>query len=175
MSWQKLSSKQVYQNRFMTVTEDVLLTDHGDQVVFGVVRKVPGASIIPWDGTHFTLVGQYRYPVDFFSWEFPAGHFEHDDMESTARAELEEEAGLLAGKIEKIGEFHLAPGHHTQVIHFFLATQLSPGKQNLETAEKGMQIKQFTHAELNQMIQDGTIKDSLTIAALKFFELHTAK
>jgi ADP-ribose pyrophosphatase len=175
MTWQKLSSKQVYQNRFMAVTEDELVTDAGDKVTFGVVHKIPGASIVPWDGEYFTLVGQYRYPVDFFSWEFPAGHFEHANMESTARAELEEEAGLLAGKIEKIGEFHLAPGHHTQVIHFFLATDLSPGKQKLETAEQGMQVKQVTPAQLNEMIRSGEAKDSLTIAALKFFELHLAK
>jgi 8-oxo-dGTP pyrophosphatase MutT (NUDIX family) len=96
-------------------------------------------------------------------------------MESTARAELEEEAGLLAGRIEKIGEFHIAPGHNTQVIHFFLATDLSEGKQNLETAEAGMQIKQVTHEQLNQLIANGEVKDSLTIAALKFFELHQVK
>lgn len=175
MAWQKLSSKQVYQNRYMSVTEDVLLTDHGDKLTFGVVHKEAAASIIPWDGTHFTLVGQYRYPVDYFSWEFPAGHLEHDNLDEAARAELEEEAGLLAGKIEKIGEFHIAPGHNTQTIHFYLATNLTQGKQHLETAERGMQIKQVTHDELNRMIGDGIVKDSLTIAGLKFFELYLAK
>ncbi len=175
MTWKKLSSVEKYKNRYMTVTEDELVTDQGDQVTFGVVHKIPGACIIPWDGQNFTIVGQYRYPVDFFSWEFPAGHFEHENMESTARAELEEEAGLVADKIEKIGEFHLAPGHHTQIIYFFLATGLSASKQNLETAEKGMQIKKVTPQELNQMIINGDVKDSLTIAALKFFELYLAK
>ncbi|MFZ2199382.1 MAG: NUDIX hydrolase [Microgenomates group bacterium] len=174
MTWQKISSTEKYKNRYMTVTEDEVVTDYDDHVMFGIVHKKPGASIIPWDGQYFTIVGQYRYPVDYFSWEFPAGHFEHENMESTARAELEEEAGLLAGKIEKIGEFHLGPGHHTQIIHFFLATELSQGKQNLETAEKGMQIKKVTHEELNQMIKSGEVKDSLTIAALKFFELYLA-
>jgi len=175
MNWQVLSSKQVYKNRYMTVTEDELVTEHGDKVVFGIVRKDAGVSIVPWDGQYFTIVGQYRYPVDYFSWEFPAGHFEHANIASAAKAELEEEAGLLAGKIEKIGEFHLAPGHHTQVIHFYLATDLSQGQQHLETAEKGMQVKQVTHAELNEMIRLGVIKDSLTIAALKYFELYLAQ
>jgi 8-oxo-dGTP pyrophosphatase MutT (NUDIX family) len=175
MVWQQLSSKQVYANRYMSVTQDVLLTDHNDQVTYGIVHKQPGASIIPWNGQHFTLVGQYRYCVDFFSWEFPAGHLEHDNLEEAARTELEEEAGLLAGNIVKIGEFHIAPGHNTQVIHFYLATDLSQGKQHLETAEKGMQIKQVTHDELNQLIETGVVKDSLTIAALKFFELYLSK
>lgn len=174
MSWQKLSSKKFYENRFMTVTEDEVVTDHGDTVKFGIVHKNPGVSIVPWDGTHFTIVGQYRYAVDYFSWEFPAGHFEHDSILDAANAELEEEAGLQAGKVEKIGEFHIAPGHNSQVINFYLATDLSSGKQHLEVAEKGMKVKQVTHSELNLMIKSGEIKDSLTIAALKFFELYMA-
>lgn len=175
MVWKKISSRQVYHNRFMEVTEDRLITSHGDEVVFGVVHKNPGVSIIPWDGQYFTLVRQYRYPVDFDSWEFPAGHIEHKNIVASARAELEEEAGLIADSIEKIGEFHLAPGHNTQVIHFYLATDLSPGKQNLEPAEKGIEIGKFTHQELNEMIKSGDIMDSLTIAGLKFFELHVSK
>jgi 8-oxo-dGTP pyrophosphatase MutT (NUDIX family) len=175
MTWQQKSSKQVYKNRFMTVTEDQVVTDHGDTVTFGIVHKQPGVSVIPWDGKYFTLVGQYRYPVNYFSWEFPAGHLEHENLEAAVRAELEEEAGILADTIVKIGEFHIAPGHNTQIIHFYLATELQEGRQNLETAELGMEIKKVTQSELNELIAKGVVKDSLTIAGLKFFELYLAK
>jgi ADP-ribose pyrophosphatase len=140
MMWQKSVQPKI-SYRYITVTHDEVITDSGDKVEFGVVHKNPGASIIPWDGQYFTLVGQYRYAVDYFSWEFPAGHFEHENMEGTARAELEEEAGLLAGKIEKIGEFHIAPGHNTQTIYFFLATDLSAGKQNLKLRKRVCRLK----------------------------------
>lgn len=159
----------------MTVTEDEVVTDHGDTVTFGVVHKNDGVSVVPWDGKHLYLVGQYRYPVDYYSWEFPAGHLEHKDIETAVRAELEEEAGVIANKIVKIGDFHIAPGHNTQIIHFYLATELSSGKRDLEPAEKGMKIKKVTHAELNNLIAQGEVKDSLTIAALKFFELYLAE
>jgi ADP-ribose pyrophosphatase len=172
MNWQKLKSRVVYQNRFMTITDEKLLTDYGKEVAFGVVHKEPGVSIIPWDGKYLTLVQQYRYPVDEFSWEFPAGHYEHDSIDDSARAELREEAGLEASQLEKIGEFYLAPGHHTQVIHFYLAIGLHSVPQELEVAEEGMTIKRFTPKEINTMIKNGEIKDSLTIAAMKFFELH---
>lgn len=175
MNWKLIKSEEKYRNRYMTVTEDVVITNHGDQVTFGVVHKKPGVSIIPWDGAKFTLVKQYRYPVDFDSWEFPAGHFEHRNFPSAARAELQEEAGLLAGELSKIGEFHLGPGHSDQIIYFYLATNLVPVAQKLETAEKGLVVGHFTHQEINQMIQSSQIKDSLTIAALKFFELHASK
>lgn len=174
MTWQKLSSVEKYKNRYMTVTEDELLTDHGDKVTFGVVHKEPAVYIVPWDGERLTLVGQYRYPVDTFSWEFPAGHMEHKNVEQAALVELQEEAGLIAGSIQEIGTFFVAPGHNTQIGHVYLATDLSSGVQKLETAEKGMQTKWVSLNELNSMIVDGTIKDGPTITAFKFFELYLA-
>jgi len=174
MTWQKISSKQVYKNRFMTVTEDQLITDYGDKVVFGIVHKEPAVLIIPWNDKHTTLVKQYRYPVNFYSWEWPAGHYEHASVEETARVELEEEAGIKAGKLEEIGIFHIAPGHLTQVCHVYLATDLSEGKQHLETAEKGMKTKQVTLDKIKDMIRAGEIKDGLTITALQLLELHLA-
>ncbi len=170
MTWQKLNSKQVYQNRYMTVTEDKLITDYGDHVTFGVVHKQPAVWIIPWDGKSLTLIGQYRYPVDTFSWEFPAGHMEHNTIEAAARAELQEETGLVAKQLEHIGTFFVAPGHNTQIGHVYLATGLSAGTQKLETAEKGMQIKPVTLDELSGMISRGEVQDGPTITSLKFFE-----
>lgn len=175
MTWTKLSSKTVYQNRFMTVTEDELITDHGDQVVFGVVHKEPAVLVIPWDGAKITLIGQYRYPVDSWSWEFPAGHMEHANIESAAIAELEEETGLRAKRLVKIGEFAIAPGHNTQICHTFVATELTSGTQHLEAAEKGMQVKSVTLAELNEMILKHEIVDGLTLTSLKLFELYLHK
>lgn len=172
MVWQKLKSTLKYQNRYMTVTEDELLTDHGDKVTFGIVHKDPAVMIIPWDGEKFILVGQYRYSVDLFSWEFPAGHMEHASIETAAKAELEEEAGVKANKLVKIGQFAIGPGLFTQICHTYLATGLSPGKQHLEPAEKGMQLKSVTLEQINQMILDGDITDGLTISSLKLFELY---
>lgn len=152
----------------MEVTEDVIQNDSGKKFVFGVVRKQPCALIIPWDGQYLTLVGQDRYPVEFFSWEFPMGHFEpdlHADMEAAARAELKEETGLTAGSIKKIGQFYIAPGHHTQVCHVYIAQEFTQGKQELSDSEEGMLVKKATLCEFEKMINDGTIKDGLTLSA----------
>lgn len=175
MPWQKISSVEKYKNRYMTVSEDQLLTDSGDKVTFGIVHKEPAVYIIPWDGESVTLVGQYRYPVDYFSWEFPAGHMEHKSIEEAALVELKEETGLSARKILEIGKFFVAPGHNTQIAHVFLATSLTSGKQQLETAEKGMKVKRITLEKLNLMVQSGEIKDGPTITSLKLFELYLVK
>ena len=165
MTWKTKSSKSVYRNKWMEVTEDVVETEFGKEITYGVVRKKPFALIVPWDGKYLTLVKQFRYPVDFYSWEFPAGHFEHDSIEETAREELEEEAGLKAEKIMEIGNFFLAPGHHSQTCYVFLATELTESSQNLEDQEEGMEVKKVTVKEFNQMIEKGEIKDGPSIAA----------
>jgi 8-oxo-dGTP pyrophosphatase MutT (NUDIX family) len=172
MAWKKLSSKKVYENRYMEVYDEEVITDFGDKLSYGVVRKEPFVVIIPWDGEKVLLVGQYRYPVDYFSWEFPMGHAENLGIHDAALAELQQETGLIAGKIDEIGVFYPAPSHLTQTGHIFVATEHEVGKKALEPAEKGMENKWVTLPELKGMIEDGTIKDSPTITSLKFFELY---
>lgn len=171
MAWRKLSSVTKYRNRYMSVTDDVVVTSEGDQVTFGIVHKEPAVMIIPWDGAKFTLVKQYRYPVDYTGWEFPAGHYEHSSVEAAVRAELAEEAGLVAGRLTPVGQFHVAPGHNTQVCYVYLATDLTPGSRHLEPAERGMTVGAFTKSALDQLIRDGEIEDGLTLSALKLLEL----
>lgn len=170
MTWRKISSTLKYQNRYMTVTDDEVITDHGDKLTFGIVHKKPAVWIIPWDGTHLTIIGQYRYSVDYFSWELPAGHAESNKPEIAAALELKEETGITATKLLQIGEFYIGPGHLTQIGYVYLATGLTYGDRELETAEKGMQIKQVTKAEMDELIQTGVIKDGPTITSYKFFE-----
>lgn len=165
MTWKTKSSKSVYKNRWMEVTEDVVENNSGKEMTFGIVRKQPFALIIPWDGKYLTLVKQYRHAVGTYTLEFPAGHFEHDSIEETAENELKEETGLRAKKIIEIGYFFLGPGHHSQICHVFLATELTEDEQNLEEWEEGMEIKKVTIAEFEQMVKDGEIKDGPSIAA----------
>lgn len=176
MAWQKLSSKTMYQNRYMTVTEDELLTDNGDKVTYGFVHKEPFAIIIPWKDGKTVLVGQYRLAVDYFSWEFPMGHYEkvHGTVSGAAIAELKEETGLKAENIVEIGNYYLGAGHHTQIGYIYVATNLTEGEQELEVSEQGMQMKWVTLPELIDLIKDGTIKDGPTITALKYLELYLA-
>lgn len=160
----------------MWVTEDDVVTDLGDHITYGIVHKEPFSIIIPWDGEKTLLVGQYRYAVDFFSWEFPMGHSEpsHSNLEETAQRELEEETGLSAAYIQKIGTFYLGSGHHTQKGYVFVTTQHTQGDPNREPAEKDMQLKWVTPYELSSLIENGTIQDGPTITSFKFFELYQA-
>lgn len=175
MTWKKINSKKVYENRYMKVYEEDLLTDYGDKVTYGVIRKEPFVVVIPWDGEKVLLVGQYRHAVDYFSWEFPMGHAENLGIIEAALAELQQETGLIASKMEEIGSFYPAPSPMDQIGHLFVVTEYTVGEKDLEPSEKGMQEKWVTLAELKSMIKDGTIKDGPTITSLKLFELYLEK
>lgn len=172
MPWKIKNSKEVYKNKWMTVTEDEIETDSGKELTYGVVHKNPFALIIPWDGKAFTLVGQYRHAIQKFSWEFPQGHFEHNSIEETARAELKEETGLVASSIKMIGHFYLGPGHHSQECKVFLAEGLTEGGSCLEEneVESGMKTMKIVPKKLDEMIKAGKMEDGPTLASLSIFD-----
>jgi 8-oxo-dGTP pyrophosphatase MutT (NUDIX family) len=176
MAWKKLSSKKVYENRYMKVLEEKLLTEQGETLTYGIVEKQPAVWVIPYnpETNQVLLVGQTRHAVNFFSWEFPAGHAEANKPEVAARLELKEETGLITDSFTPIGDFYIAPGHLTQRAFIFVATEFVQGERELETSEADMKQKWVNLDEVKDMIQNGSIKDSPTITSFKFFELYLA-
>jgi ADP-ribose pyrophosphatase len=166
MPWKLKSSKEIYREEWMQITVDNYQIGRGKLLTHAVIHKDPYALIIPWDGKKFILVGQHRYVIDFYSWEFPAGHF-HSSIKETAELELKEETGYTAKNIRPLGFVYLAPGHHTQQCHVFLATSLKKGKTKRDEGEKAanMKTKKVTPQQLEKMIWSGKIKDGPTLAA----------
>ncbi|MBP9670501.1 NUDIX hydrolase [Candidatus Woesebacteria bacterium] len=175
MAWKTLSSKKVYENRYIKVYDELLETEHGDKLSYGIVRKEPFSVVIPWDGEKTLLVGQYRPTADYFSWEFPMGHAESDDPLTAAKKELKEETGLIASDCTEIGQFYPALGTMNQLGYVYVVRSWQLGERSLEDSEKGMQEKWVTLSELEDMIEDGTIKDGPTITSIKFFEFYLNK
>jgi 8-oxo-dGTP pyrophosphatase MutT (NUDIX family) len=163
-----LSSRQVYANRWMTVREDAVRRADGTDGVYGVVDKPSYALVIPRDGDRLHLVEQYRYPVGSRRWEFPAGtapdRAELDPAELAAR-ELQEETGLVAGRMELVGRLDVAPGMSSQLGTVWLATQLSAGPPQREHSEQDMRADWFTVTEFEAMAARGEITDAQSLAA----------
>ncbi len=135
-----------------------------------VVRHPGAVSIVPvHDNGDVVLVSQFRAPLDSFAIEIPAGKRDVADepLEITASRELEEEVGLVAGKLEFLVRFHNSVGFCDEESHVFLGTDLrSTGLDRHGLEEEFMEIIRVPLAESLQMISAGEITDAKTIIGL---------
>jgi 8-oxo-dGDP phosphatase len=165
---ERMSSREVYRNSWMTVREDTIRRPDGSLGIYGVIDKPTYALVIARDGDRFHLVEQYRYPIGLRRWEFPQGTApDREDLEplELAARELREETGLRADTLTRLGQLDVAPGMSSQRGWVFLATGLTQGEHEREHEEQDMHSDWFTSAQIEQMIRDGAITDAQTIAA----------
>ncbi|WP_410650589.1 NUDIX domain-containing protein [Amycolatopsis sp. cmx-4-54] len=165
---QRVSSREVYRNNWMTLREDTVRRLDGSEGIYAVVDKPTCAVVIPFDGAGFHLVEQFRYPVGMRRWEFPMGTAPEPadvpPLELAAR-ELREETGLIASSMTDLGKTHVAPGFSSQRGHVFLATDLTQGETQREVEEQDMRTAWFERGEFEKMIASGDITDAQTLAA----------
>ncbi|TQN35720.1 NUDIX domain-containing protein [Blastococcus colisei] len=162
------SSREVYRNPWTTVREDVIERADGSTGVYGVVERPDFALVLPADQDGFWLVEQFRHPIGRRSWEFPQGTWGSGGdgtPEDLARAELAEETGFRAGRLDHLGRLDLAPGLSTQRFDVWRATDLTPGPTAREASEADMRSAFVPEAELRAMITDGRFTDGPSLAA----------
>ena len=169
-----LSSRTVYENRWMRVREDSIKRQDGSSGIYGVVEKADFVVIAPIENGRIHLVEQYRYPVQGRYWELPQGSWEDapgTDPLELARAELREETGLSARTMIHAGHLFEASGYATQGFHIYLAQGLLEGEVQREQSEQDMVSRAFPVEEVLAMVLNGTIKDAATVAALGLLRL----
>jgi 8-oxo-dGDP phosphatase len=172
---QKLNSRQVYANPWMTVREDAIRLDDGTEGIYGVVDKPTAAVVIPRDGDRLHLVEQFRYPVGQRRWEFPMGTAPdraHIHPAELAARELAEETGLIAGRMELLGDLDIAPGMSSQREHVYLATDLRQGPTRREHSEQDMRTRWFSISEFEAMARRSELVDAQSLAAYLLLRLH---
>lgn len=173
-SWTELSRTNIYENPWIKVTESKVLNPNGGEGIYGVVHfKNMAIGIIPVDEDGNTwLVGQDRFPFDGkFTWEIieGGGPLDVDPLES-AKRELLEEAGLKAEKWELIQEMDLSNSATTEVAKIYVAKGLSFHESNPDDTEQ-LQVKRVPFDEAYQMVLEGRIVDSLSVAGILKYRL----
>jgi 8-oxo-dGTP pyrophosphatase MutT (NUDIX family) len=171
-AWKTLSSEIVYKGKWLTVRVDRVLRPDGSQGTYELIDKKDFVIMIPQIENRFYLVEQYRYAVGSKSWEFPQGGCDDViDLETCARKELEEELGLKALNLVSLGNLWVAVGNSTQGCEVFLVENVITGEQMLEESESDLASSTFTKDEIVEMIKDGRIRSSNTIAAFNLYLL----
>ena len=163
-----LSSRVVYQNKWMTLREDRILRESGNEGIYSVVEKPDFAIVIAVEDGLVHMVEQYRYPVGERQLEFPQGAWEENpdaDPQVLAAGELQEETGLIAKQWDYVGYQYLAYGLCDQGYHIFVARDLTMTQKNLDPEEEGLLSKTISVKELEAKIVAGEIKDATTCNA----------
>lgn len=161
-----LASEEIFSGRIFDVTVDTV-REAGQTYTREVVRHPGGAGIVAaFDDGTIALVRQYRHPTVRYVLELPAGRLnELERPEDCAARELEEEIGVVAGRIEKLTEFFTTPGFCEEKLWLYLATGLTETAQRLE-ADELLQIVRVPLERALEMIADGEIEDAKTIIGI---------
>ena len=161
-----LNSRKVFDGSVFDVTVDTI--QEGELIYQRDVVRHPGSAVIVpvfADGT-VALVKQYRHPAVRYLLEIPAGTLDEGEKpEVGAARELEEELGVVAGKMEKLSEFFVSPGFCEEKMWVYLATELTETSQRLDEDEV-IEVVRMTLTEALEMISDGEIEDAKTIIGL---------
>ena len=167
MPFKLIKSEPVFQGRAFKIRRDTLKTPDGNETKFDIVEHTGSVIIIPIDADgNMLFVRQYRHAAGKDLLELPAGTRDDDEpYEDCAAREIREETGMAAGKLERIGDFYLAPGYSTEFMAVFLATELSHDPLEADDDEF-LQVEKISVRDAIQMAERGEMPDAKSLAAL---------
>ncbi|WP_138991861.1 NUDIX hydrolase [Larkinella sp. C7] len=166
--WKTLASTVVYDNNWLKIRHEEVVTPANTPGIYGVVSfKNKAVVVVPIDQDGYTyLVGQYRYPLEEYSWEVPEGGAPiGTDLLESARRELKEETGLEAEKWTMIGRIHTSNSATDEEGFLYIAEELTQGAHEPEETEQ-LQIRRVSLADAVEMVMNSEITDALSVCAL---------
>lgn len=167
-TWKTLKSEVKFETPWIKVTKHDVINPSGKEGLYGTVSfKNLAIGILPLDNEYNTwIVGQWRYPLNIYSWEIieGGGPLDKDPVES-AKRELKEETGLIAEKYTLLCNMHTSNSVTDEYCYIYLAQNLSQDTAEPEETED-LQIKKLPFKTAYEMVMKGEITDSLSMVAI---------
>lgn len=167
MPFEFLRTETLLKGRAFAIRRDTLKTPDGRETKFDIIEHGGSVIVVPIDADgNLLFVRQYRHAAGMDLLELPAGTLEEgEDPAVCAAREIREETGFAADKIEKIGDFFLAPGYSTEFMHVYLARELRHDPLEAD-ADEFLSVEKLSFAEAVQMAERGGMPDAKSLAAL---------
>jgi ADP-ribose pyrophosphatase len=161
-------TRKVYAGRVVHLHVDRVQLPNGVTVDLEVIRHPGASAVVPLkDNGTVILIRQFRHAAGGFIYEIPAGKLNQgEDPLHCAERELEEEIGYRAGRFQLLSSIFTAPGFTDEVIHVYLGTGLTAGRQQLDRDEV-LEVVEMPITKAVEMIHSGEIRDAKTIVGLQ--------
>ncbi|HUT41846.1 MAG TPA: NUDIX hydrolase [Gammaproteobacteria bacterium] len=161
------TSRPVFEGRLVNLSIDSVTLPNGVAAELEIVHHPGGAAVVALDEhDKVCLLWQYRHAGGGWLWELPAGKLDPGEApDTTALRELEEEAGIRAGRLDRLGSMITTPGFCNEIVHLFLARDLvrvpaAPEEQEL------FEVHWLPFEVALGQVYDGTIRDAKTMLGL---------
>jgi ADP-ribose pyrophosphatase len=168
----KLESRRtIYTGRIFVLDVDRVTLPSGHTLDMEIVRHPGSVVMLPMPSAgEIILIRQYRYTIDRWIWELPAGSLKPgENPDAAAARECEEEVGLVPHRIERLRGFYPTPGFCDEEMIYYRCTDLRPPAAD-STAHKDededLEPRTFTLEEARRLVRDGEIIDLKTAAGL---------
>lgn len=170
----QLATRRVYSGRVLDLDVDTVRFPDGSQGELEIIRHPGAAAVVPVASASsgadpvVLMLHQYRYAAGGQVLEIPAGRLERGEApEACARRELGEEAGVEAGRLDRLTTIWTTPGFTDEAIHLFWASDLKPTAHAREPDEF-IEVVAKPLSEVLRLIRDGEIRDGKTIVAILY-------
>lgn len=172
-AWKTLSTRSIYENKWMKLREDIAELPDGRTTIYGVVTLGECVGVLAFiDADHVILCRQYRYIFgETQRWEMPTGGIKSGETpEQAALRELQEEVGYTAGRLEWVSSYYTSKSVCVETAHLYLGYDLTPSVLPPDETES-FEVAVFSFAEALDMVNRSEIRDSMTVIAI----LHAAR
>lgn len=163
----KVSSENVFDGVLLHVYKDKIELPNGNEAVREYIKHQGAVCVVPLtDEMEVVAVKQYRYPIGRVTIEIPAGKLDAgENILDAAKRELSEETGVESADIEYMGRLYPSVAYTDEIIHMYVAKNLVYGEAHTDDDEF-LNVVKIPLKDFVQMVMDGQIQDSKTMAAI---------
>ena len=170
MEERTITTTRPFTGRSISLRVDEVELGSGRRTTREVVEHPGAVAIVAWDGSRIAMVRQWRHATGESLLEIPAGTREPgEEAQTTARRELIEEVGRAAATWHTGPVFYTAPGFCTELMHLFLATDLTDASATADDDEE-LEPAWLSADEARAAVDAGTVRDAKTIVGLWWLE-----
>jgi len=166
-----LSSKTLFEGRIVTLRVDDVQLSNGTKSTREIIEHNPAVVVLPFNSKNeIYLIKQFRKPVETVLIETVAGIIESDEPHLVAaKRELKEETGIEAANFYYQGSAYPAPGFCNELLHFYLAKDLTFGATNFDEDEC-IECVKYTLDDCLDLIKNGGICDAKTSLSVFYLQ-----